>query len=95
MVTLRNSAIPATINHDPVPIRQTQCPRCNNRLQQDFPDMEPECVACGYVDYTFIPKVSVGKSILQSKLSFSPSITDVVKIISPIELNRIIRSFFI
>lgn len=70
MVTLRNSAIPATINHEPLPIRQTQCPRCNNRLQQDFPDMEPECVACGYVDYTFIPKVSVGKSILQTATEY-------------------------
>ena len=70
MVTLKNNTIPASIHHDPVKIRKPTCPRCNNRLQQNFADMEPKCVACGFVDYTFIPKISVGKSILQTATEY-------------------------
>ena len=43
---------------------QMTCPRCKSRLSINY--YEPECMLCGYVDYSHPPKSSTNGSILSS-----------------------------
>ena len=44
------------------------CPRCNTQLRQTYLSEEPECPACGYIDYTYIPPIvkSEGPRLMES-----------------------------
>lgn len=37
-------------------VSRRDCPRCGAQLRQSYPDTEPECITCGYVEYGFEPR---------------------------------------
>lgn len=49
-----------------IPFREpaNTCPKCSNTMRNAYADQEPECWMCGYVDYSFVPRVERTKSIL-------------------------------
>ncbi len=49
---------------------QDTCPRCKEKLRVTYRDQEPECWTCGYVDYSYIPKIRAAKSYLASGTQF-------------------------
>ena len=38
------------------------CPKCNNSMRRSYDDQEPECWMCGYVDYSFVPRLRPTKT---------------------------------
>ena len=46
------------------PRPQQSCPRCEAALTINY--YEPECLQCGYADYTYTPPTRIGKKSLMS-----------------------------
>lgn len=46
------------------------CPKCCGQLRSNYSDQEPECWVCGYVDYSFVPKTKVSKSLISTGTRF-------------------------
>lgn len=45
-------------------VRHSQCPRCEASLVSSY--YEPQCLRCGYVDYSYTPPTKIGKKNLMS-----------------------------
>jgi len=48
----------------PAEVYRMSCPRCSTRLRIGY--FEPECLRCGYVDYTYRPRTTARKSLISS-----------------------------
>jgi ssDNA-binding Zn-finger/Zn-ribbon topoisomerase 1 len=46
------------------------CPKCNGQMRKTYTDQEPNCWVCGFVDYTFVPRMAEAKSILATGTEF-------------------------
>ncbi len=44
--------------------RHAQCPRCKASLVSNY--FEPQCLQCGYVDYSYTPPTQIGRKNLMS-----------------------------
>ena len=44
--------------------RHAQCPRCEASLVSNY--YEPQCLQCGYVDYSYTPPTQIGRKNLMS-----------------------------
>ena len=57
-------SIPRESSNGAVAERRTVCPRCESRLRTSY--FEPECIQCGYADYSYRPVNGVKKGIINS-----------------------------
>ena len=56
------SSAPST--HTRTQVEHTQCPRCEASLVSNY--YEPQCLQCGYVDYSYTPPTQIGRRNLMS-----------------------------
>ena len=52
------------VNGTTTDVRKNTCPRCSSHLRVTY--FEPECLQCGYVDYTYSPVNETTKSLISS-----------------------------
>ena len=63
-VRIAVESIPRESSNGVVAERRTVCPRCESRLSIAY--FEPECIQCGYADYSYRPVNGVKKGIINS-----------------------------
>ena len=71
--------------------RRKTCPRCSAHLQLSY--YEPECLQCGYVDYTYSPTNGAKKSLISSGtryvLRYVGEFSALSKTVTHIKLHRV------
>lgn len=54
----------APFTNTEIKARHAQCPRCEASLVSNY--HEPQCLQCGYVDYSYTPPTQIGRKNLMS-----------------------------